>query len=465
MNDLSLPPLCTELPYLSDSALYFEAIRNKPWPVFLDSSNITRTNDGRYDIQSAAPFITLATTAENTLIKRSYNDVQLSSDDPFAILQTILHELKPQPQTDLPFCGGALGYFAYDLGRRIEKLPEQTLDAEHIPEMVIGIYDWAIVTDHQLQRCWLASYGLHAETQNMWDKLVDELLHISSPASPETFKVIGELRCNFDKEHYQTAFNKIQHYIHEGDCYQVNLTKRFEINAEGDPWFAYQLLRKQNAAPFSSFFKTPYVTVLSSSPERLLKVENQHVETKPIKGTRPRDLNNAQRDKAMADELQASLKDRAENLMIVDLLRNDLGKVCVPGSIKVPKPFALESFATVHHLVSTITGTLADNHNAVSLLRACFPGGSITGAPKLRAMEIIEELEPHRRGIYCGSIAYIGFDGKMDSNITIRTLMFSNNKLRFWAGGGIVADSTADDEYQEVHDKAAAILSLIEQLK
>jgi para-aminobenzoate synthetase component 1 len=163
--------------------------------------------------------------------------------------------------------------------------------------------------------------------------------------------------------------------------------------------------------------------------------------------------------------LQASLKDRAENLMIVDLLRNDLGKVCVPGSIKVPKPFALESFATVHHLVSTITGTLTDNHNAVSLLRACFPGGSITGAPKLRAMEIIEELEPHRRGLYCGSIAYIGFDGKMDSNITIRTLIYSDNRLRFWAGGGIVADSTVDAEYQEVHDKAAAIFRLLEQLK
>ena len=186
---------------------------------------------------------------------------------------------------------------------------------------------------------------------------------------------------------------------------------------------------------------TPKASVLSSSPERLLSVRAGHIETKPIKGTRPRDLHNAEQDARYATDLQNSLKDRAENLMIVDLLRNDLGKVCVPGSIRVPKAFALESFATVHHLVSTITGQLAADQHAVSLLRACFPGGSITGAPKLRAMQIIEELEPHRRGIYCGSIAYIGFDGNMDSNITIRTLVFNQNRLRFWAGGGIVADS------------------------
>jgi len=465
MNDINLPPLCTELPYLADSSLYFEAIRNKPWPVFLDSSNLTRSVDSRYDIQTAAPFITLVTTGENTLIKHHDKDAVLSSEDPFTLLQNILHQFKPHQYADLPFCGGALGYFAYDLGRRIEDLPEQTLDAEHIPDMVIGIYDWAIITDHQQQRCWLASYGLNPETHNRWDSLVNTLTTITPPKNPDSFHVSGELRCNFDQKDYRLAFNKIQHYIHEGDCYQVNLAKRFEIDAEGDPWYAYQLLRKQNAAPFSSFFATPYATVLSSSPERLLKMTQQHVETKPIKGTRPRDLNNAERDKLLSDELQSSLKDRAENLMIVDLLRNDLGKVCVPGTIKVPKPFALESFATVHHLVSTITGTLADKHNAVSLLRACFPGGSITGAPKLRAMEIIEELEPNRRGLYCGSIAYIGFDGKMDSNITIRTLIYSENRLRFWAGGGIVADSTVDAEYQEVHDKAAAIFRLLEQLK
>ncbi|HDZ15844.1 MAG TPA: anthranilate synthase component I family protein, partial [Methylophaga aminisulfidivorans] len=244
-----------------------------------------------------------------------------------------------------------------------------------------------------------------------------------------------------------------------------NLANRFEVDAKGDAWLAYKQLRQRNAAPFSAFFETEQVTLLSSSPERLLKVKDNEVETKPIKGTRPRDLTDPIKDKSLADSLQASLKDRAENLMIVDLLRNDIGKVCQPGSIRVPTPFALESFATVHHLVSTITGTLKPTETSVSLLRACFPGGSITGAPKLRAMEIIEELEPHRRGAYCGSIGFIGFDGNMDTNITIRTLVFSNNKLRFWAGGGIVADSVADEEYQEVHDKAAAIFQLIDALR
>jgi len=463
MSQLTLPPLCTELPYHTDSAIYFEAIRHKDWPAFLDSAN-TSQNDARYDIQTAAPFITLTTVGENTLITQN-EESELSSDDPFSLLQDLLHKFKPSQHSDLPFCGGALGYFAYDLGRRIETIPSDSLDAEHIPDMVIGIYDWAIVTDHQLQRCWLASYGLHAETLTHWDSLVSQLIQLN-PRQPEsTFRITSELKTNFDKASYQLAFDKIKHYIREGDCYQVNLAKRFEVNASGDPWVAYSLLRKQNAAPFSSYFSTPHVSVLSSSPERLLKVDQKHVETKPIKGTRPRDLNDPQRDKALAEELQLSVKDRAENLMIVDLLRNDLGKVCTPGSIQVPKPFDLESFATVHHLVSTITGTLTEQQNPVSLLRACFPGGSITGAPKLRSMEVIEELEPHRRGLYCGSIAYLGFDGKMDSNITIRTLVYSDNRLRFWAGGGIVSDSDVDAEYQEIHDKASAMLSLLEQLR
>jgi para-aminobenzoate synthetase component 1 len=273
------------------------------------------------------------------------------------------------------------------------------------------------------------------------------------------------LNGNFSESAYQHAFDAIQNYIREGDCYQVNLAKRFAITAEGEPWAAYLKLRQLNAAPFSAYMDLPSVTLMSSSPERLLQVTDQRVETKPIKGTRPRDRNNAIKDQQLAEDLQHSVKDRAENLMIVDLLRNDLGKVCEPGSISVPAPFALESFATVHHLVSTITGQLSASETAVSLMRACFPGGSITGAPKLRAMEIIEELEPHRRGAYCGSIAYIGFDGDMDSNILIRTLVFNQNTLRFWAGGGIVADSEASAEYQEVNDKAAAMFTLVEQLR
>ena len=459
---MTFPPLCTELPYYADNAIYFECLRSKPWPAFLDCG-AQQHIDARFDILTAEPFITLMTVGENTLITYSSGESQLSSDDPFTLLRNILQRYPVTNCSDLPFCGGALGYLSYDLGRRLETLPHLAHDAEHIPSMALGIYDWAIVSDHLQQKCWLVSYGLNTNTHTIWSTLVEQLKHASLPSQPATFQITSPLRQNFDYTQYQQAFDKIKNYIREGDCYQVNLAKRFEVDAQGDPWAAYQYLRAQNSAPFSAYFSTPHVAVLSSSPERLLKVNEGCVETKPIKGTRPRNINDPIQDKALADELQSSLKDRAENLMIVDLLRNDLGRVCKPGSISVPKPFQLESFTTVHHLVSTITGILADEHDAVSLLRACFPGGSITGAPKLRAMEIIEELEPHQRGIYCGSIAYIGFDGKMDSNITIRTLIYSQNRLRFWAGGGIVADSQVDAEYQEIEDKAAAMLHLIKQ--
>lgn len=457
-----LPPLCAELPYQIDSATLFAAIRDLPWAVFLDSA-ITEGDNARFDIIAADPFITLQTTGQTTTIDYRTADSLNSADDPFLLLQTVLKKYTQQ-STELPFCGGAIGYFSYDLGRRIETLPTMAIDSEQIPEMAVGIYDWAVINDHQQQRCWLVSYGVDPATHQNWSDLINRLQRPHTTDSM-TFKVNGELRCNMDQQSYQTAFEKIKNYITEGDCYQVNLAKRYEIDAEGDPWIAYQQLRKQNAAPFSAFLATPQAAVLSSSPERLLRVKNNLVETKPIKGTRPRDLHNAERDRLLARQLQDSLKDRAENVMIVDLLRNDLGKVCTPGSISVPSPFALESFATVHHLVSTITGTLAVDQDAVSLLRGCFPGGSITGAPKLRSMEIIEELEPQRRGVYCGSIAFIGFDGNMDSNITIRTLVFSDNRLRFWAGGGIVADSELEAEYQEVADKAAAMLGLVESLR
>jgi para-aminobenzoate synthetase component 1 len=457
-----LPPFCEPLSYYADSSDYFNRIRHLPWPVFFDSTTDT-TQDNRYDIIAAAPFKTLTTHGQQTIIEAS-DTVETVIGDPFQVLQQELSKHPKQTTTNLPFCGGAIGLFTYDLGRQIEDLPNIATNQEKTADMLVGLYDWAIVTDHKLKQCYLASFKLNASTEQNWQNLIT-LLKAKHTPSPQTMTVSGELTSQLETPKYNVAFDKIKHYIREGDCYQVNLAKRFEIAAKGDPWYAYSLLRQQNAAPFSCFFDTPHLSIISSSPERLLKLKQGQVETKPIKGTRPRDLTNPERDIALANELQNSIKDRAENLMIVDLLRNDLGKVCQPGSINVPKPFALESFATVHHLVSTITGTLAEHETAVSLLRACFPGGSITGAPKLRAMEIIEELEPDRRGAYCGSMAYIGFDGNMDSNILIRTLVYNNNRLRFWAGGGIVADSNAEQEYQEVHDKAAAILNIIEQLR
>ena len=460
---LKFPPLFEQLPYQPDSCHYFELVRHLPWAVFLDSTTKT-SQDNRYDIIAADPFLTLCTKGEKTVIEQRSGHKKISELDPFHLLQRQLKSFPIQRTTSLPFCGGAIGHFGYDLGRRIEKLPNIAIDNEETADMLVGIYDWAIITDHQKKQSYIASYGLHSQTQPQWSSLLG-LLNRQEKKDNAILSVSGPIRSELSLKQYQTAFNKIKRYIREGDCYQVNLAKRFEVDAKGDPWYAYKLLREQNAAPFSAFFSVPELTLLSSSPERLLKVHNRQVETKPIKGTRRRDLTDPIRDKALATELEQSIKDRAENLMIVDLLRNDLGKVCKLGSISVPKPFALESFATVHHLVSTITGSLAEKQDAIGLLRACFPGGSITGAPKLRAMEIIEELEPDRRGPYCGSIAYIGFDGNMDSNILIRTLAYNNNKLRFWAGGGIVTDSKVNDEYQEIHDKAAALLALIEQLR
>ena len=449
----------TELPYCRDSAEMFTHLADEDWSIFLDSC-YPFIDLGRYDVIAARPYITLKTFADETEIVYDSGKREHSSEDPFAIVKSLLGENETKLST-VPFAGGALGYFAYDLGRGIEKIPDI---AEHdiaMPDMAIGIYDWAVVTDHQQRRTWLTSYGKDEKTFDEWNNL-QELFQTKTESSRDEFEVLSELQPNMDKEFYARAFNKIKHYIREGDCYQVNLAQRFSIDVAGDPWVAYLKLRKLNAAPYSSFFKIPEGAVLSTSPERFLKVDNGLVETKPIKGTRRRSTD-VYEDRALSEDLMESKKDRAENLMIVDLLRNDIGKSCRHGSVSVPKLFALESFAKVHHLVSTVIGQLADKYHALDLLRGCFPGGSITGAPKLRAMEIIEALEPHRRSIYCGSMAYIGFDGNMDSNITIRTLVHHKDKMYCWAGGGIVMDSRLDAEYQECFDKAAAIFALFAQ--
>ena len=361
---------------------------------------------------------------------------------------------------DLPFCGGAIGYFAYDLVRRLERLPQCAEDTEQIPEMAIGVYDWAVVVDHEARLCRLVAQGRDPETHAYWDALLKRLSSPSPARIRPPFRAFSRPTSNMDRSRYGQAFRRIKNYIREGDCYQVNLAQRFETHVEGDTWCAYRQLRRISPAPYGAFLRLPFAHVLSASPERFLSMRNGNVETKPVKGTRPRGRTPDQ-DRTLADALCASVKDRAENLMIVDLLRNDIGKTCRVGSIRVPKLFDLESFATVHHLVSTVTGTLADGRDALDLLRGCFPGGSITGAPKLRAMEIIEELEPHRRGVYCGAIGYVSFDGSIDTNVAIRTLMHSDGVIRFWAGGGIVADSQEEEEYQETLDKAAAMFKLL----
>ena len=461
-----------ELAYHHDSALLFERIAQQPWAMLLDSGQMLNpltgksgSQYGRHDIIVAEPFITLVTQGEMTTITQN-GEATTSAQDPFLLLKNCLHQYKVA-KTDLPFTGGALGYFAYDLARRIEKLPSNAIPAIELPEMMIGIYDWAVIVDHREQKSVLVSRGLASATSRNWPSL--QAL-FNEPCRPSAFDekvnqfaVTSPITSNLTQAQYGQAFAKIQAYIQAGDCYQVNLAQRFSATVEGDSWQAYKKLREISPAPFMAFMQLPLnkiecFQVLSNSPERFIQVNGDHVETRPIKGTRPRFKDTTQ-DLNSSNELLTSLKDKAENLMIVDLLRNDLSKSC--EKVRVTKLFQLQSFANVHHLVSIVVAKLRLNKTAVDVLRSCFPGGSITGAPKLRAMQIIDELEPHRRGLYCGAIGYIGFDGNMDTNIAIRTAVNCKNVLSFYAGGGIVVDSDGSKEFAETLDKASSFRALI----
>ncbi len=447
----------TELEYATDTLRRFRAFAADSWSVLLDSGR-PRNSQGRFDIFAADPYLTLTTRGEVTEIS-TRERVELSYDQPLELLKRYLGE-RSSTVDDLPFAGGAIGYFGYDLSRRFERLPHLAQRDIDVPDMAVGLYDWAVVVDHERLRAWLAGRGRDERTFDTWPEILERVSGQTLSTAPRSFEVLSPVRSNFDFDSYEDAFSRIQEHIRAGDCYQVNLTQRFDARVHGDSWQAYERLRDINPAPFSAFFSTPSGDLLSSSPERFLRVDGPHVETKPIKGTRPRALSK-QQDDALANELRTSDKDRAENVMIVDLLRNDFGKNCVPGSVDVPDLFEIESFENVHHLVSTVHGRLAPGSHALDLLRGCFPGGSITGAPKLRAMEIIESLEPHRRSIYCGSIGYLGFDGNMDSNIAIRTLLRRGEQIYAWAGGGVVADSEVEAEYQESLYKAEGLLELM----
>ena len=387
--------LRTELPYRENSAALFEAVADLPWAVFLDSGG-HELAQSRYDIIAAEPYVTLVTRGNLTEVRGA--ESELSREDPLTLLRRHL-DFDANAGCELPFCGGALGYFAYDLGRRFEQLPAHARAEEKMPEMAVGIYDWALVVDHLEKKSWLVGQGRDPETDWKWNRLVTQFSAPPAERARQPFRITGPLSSNLTRESYARRFRRVIDFIHAGDCYQINLAQRFSAPATGNPWSAYQALRIVNPAPYSAYLRTPYGSVLSSSPERFLKVRDGAVETKPIKGTRPR-AGHPRLDAERVAELQASSKDRAENVMIVDLLRNDLSKNCETGSVKVPRLFEVESFATVHHLVSTVTGALRSDRDALDLLRGCFPGGSITGAPKHRAMQIIEELEPQRRGVY-----------------------------------------------------------------
>ncbi len=449
-------PRIIELPHWETVARRFRTLADLPWAAWLDSA-VSDSND-RFDILVADPFVTLQTRGATTEIERNGGATIESQRSPLELLRAELGDVTPGP-AGLPFTGGAVGYFGYDLGRRLERIPSIAAADITMPDLAMGLYDWAVVVDHAARRTWLAGNGRDARTFASWDKLAARL-SAEPPPDPPPFRVLEAPQSNLGRDAYAAAFRAVQEHIRAGDCYQVNLTQRFSARAEGDAWHAYVRLRELNPAPFAAYLDLPDGKIVSSSPERFLRLRDGHVETKPIKGTRPRSRD-PMRDRALAEELRTSAKDRAENVMIVDLLRNDLGKCCVPGSVRASKLFEIESFASVHQLVSTVEGELAPGKHALDLVAACFPGGSITGAPKVAAMKIIEELEPQRRSVYCGSIGYIGFDGNMDTNIAIRTLVQQGERVYTWAGGGVVADSNVDAEYQESLDKAAAMLAVM----
>ncbi|MGY4662980.1 para-aminobenzoate synthetase component 1 [Pseudomonas chlororaphis] len=447
MSTCSVHPL----PYRTNPAEYFAAIRHAPGAVLLDSGRPSAER-GRYDLLSAWPRAQLAVLKDE------------SGEDFLQRLRLNLDQLGqaaiPAPY-QLPFAGGLIGYLSYDFGRHLERLPSQALDDLKLPDARFGLYDWALISDHQQRTSQLVFHPALAATERQ--RLID--LFGQAPAGAhDSFKLSGPMLPDLSTAQYQQAFERIQAYIQAGDCYQVNFAQRFRAPCAGDPWVAYCALRAACPTPFSGFQSlSEGGAVLSLSPERFVRISERQVETRPIKGTRPRSQDAAE-DAANAAELLASPKDRAENLMIVDLLRNDLGRTCRIGSVRVPELFSLESYPNVHHLVSSVTGELADDKDALDLIAGSFPGGSITGAPKIRAMQIIDELEPTRRGLYCGSLLYLDVRGEMDSSIAIRSLLVKDGQICCWGGGGIVADSDWQAEYQESITKVKVLLETLQSL-
>lgn len=445
----------------------FSFFADQPWAMWLDSCQSDHI-DSRYDIIVWQPHCKLISKEGTTIIESidANGNVTSISDNktqPLSLLQLTQKEFFKQykiKKHSIPFLTGALGYLSYDLGRTIESLPSQAEKDIELPEMAMGIYTQAVVYDNKIEQYFLVCID---DVRPLLEQELQLKAKQFTQQHAISFELTKSWQANMMKSNYTEKFDRIQQYLLSGDCYQINLTQRFSSEYSGDEFGAYLALREQNQAPFSAFIRIPEYAIMSISPERFVQVSGRKIQSKPIKGTKARS-SDERKDQLNAELLKSSVKDKAENLMIVDLLRNDISKVSTPGSVLVPSLFDIESFPSVHHLVSTVEGELDQGFDACDLLNAAFPGGSITGAPKIRAMEIIDELEPQRRSIYCGSIAYISACGNMDSSITIRTLLCHNDQIHCWAGGGIVADSNVGEEYQESLDKVNKILPVLEKL-
>lgn len=459
-SQLQITPV--QLPVNTTMQDVFQHISVDNWSLLYDSGRSTESNS-RYDIALWAPIVTLVTKQNETQIcanNQLVDTISVEQTPPLVLAKQWFHRFKQNIDTtstdnslyhQLPLVIGLAGFCSYDLGRCYENLPATNTDEYECPDMALGIYDRALIHDVK-DNAWYFCHTDNVATPDFTNWI---------SASNDVFSVNEAWRSNLSKEQYTAALNSIHDYLVAGDCYQVNFAQRFSARFSGKLWQAYRQLTQANSVPFSAYMRVNQSYLLSLSPERFIQCRDGQIETKPIKGTRPR-FADMEKDNASALDLLSAEKDRAENLMIVDLLRNDISKHSVPGSLKVPELFKLESYPAVHHMVSKITSTLLPDSHPLDLLAGCFPGGSITGAPKIRAMEIIEELEPNRRGIYCGSFVYLGIKNDLDSSICIRTLLAEKDQLYCWAGGGIVLDSNADDEYQETLDKVARILPVLE---
>lgn len=472
-RSLDLPP---------DPVRLFSNLRHFPGSFLLDSS-LAVPGFTRWSLLGAEPFLVLCSREDRVFLHWRHQgspavrpDLPLNrwfTAPPLDVLKKLLSLYRlPAPPHGLPFAGGAVGCLSYDLGRQIERLPVLARKENAPPDLVLGFYDWSLVIDHQEEMVYLLASGLPAPPEqaarqagqrlDFWQSvLAAGAADSADDAAPpdRTLEQAGQISVQVDlsREQYCQAVQKIKDYIAAGDVFIVNMTQRFCLPRVVPAWTLYRRLRRINPAPMAAYINFPGLEVVCSSPERFLQVRQGRVETRPIKGTRPRGRS-PEEDDYWRRELWQSEKDRAELVMIVDLERNDLGRVCRPGSVQVSELYRLEEYATVFHLVSVVQGELEQGRDAVDLLRATFPGGSVTGAPKIRAMEIIEELEPVRRGLYCGSIGYFGFDGQVDLNIVIRTLVYHRGQIIFNTGGGVTIDSDPLAEYLETHDKARALL-------
>jgi len=441
----------------------FEYIKDRPYSFFLDSG-MDVEKLGRYSFMGSDPFLVLRSRGNDIEIIRG-DHIERLSGNPFDVLDNLLGEYRIETASlPVPFAGGAVGYLAYDLCHFIERLPSTAVDDLELPECYFGFYDAVIAYDHLENKVYIISTGLPEQAKAQESKKAARLAELkqrlSTPVAADRegdAKISVDLKCNFTHRAYLDAVQACREYIMAGDIFEVNLSQRFDADLPIQPYELYRRLRTINPAPFACYLGFDGIDIVSASPERFIKLTGDLVETRPIKGTRPRGADPAE-DQAIAKDLVNSYKDRAENVMIVDLERNDLGRVCRYGSVNVRELLVLEKYATVFQLVSTVEGRLWEGKNCIDLIKATFPGGSITGAPKVRSMEIIDELEPTRRSVYTGNIGYIGFNGDLDLNIAIRTFIVRNKRAYFQVGGAVTYDSDPEGEYMETLDKAKALL-------